>query len=302
MKKPFRKLVCAALCLALAFGFSSCGILKNMRENARLASLMTILETPDQKDLADVFNRSLAASAAESKEIGEQVSFSVSRPDVTSDNGSADVLDDCAETLKNMIMSQAPGSSDRNLNGGETADTLLAEIKPADVCAAGASRNEKTENETDENGDDVTDADGNVVTRQATVDNLLKLRLEFYDTVIGTETDENGEEKETRTLVPAADDVILTYFGAAREKDAVLAQFDVLKDYLQVSDYTIAYKDCAVSAELDLESLLADSISYVKNMTVTATAAGVGELAGLGTFTVTLDVCETTSYTFTYGD
>ena len=300
MKKRFPKLLALALCAVLLLGCSSCGMFKSIRESARLAREREIMETPAEADLASVYNEALQGSRQKAEKLTEKISYSVGRPSVESENGDVGILSAAADTLKKMIMESAPGSSERELAPGEIADTLLKELAGAEISSMTGSRNEAMENQTDENGKEITDEEGNVVTAPVTLDNILRTEFRFYTEEKKTETDENGNEKETVTLHPADAAVIEKYFGAPADKAAVLAGFDSVKDYLQVNDYTVEYKDCRINATGDMENSELESVSFVKKMTVTADVTGAGAFAHLGNFTVTLDVSKTTEYSFTF--
>ena len=67
MKKPIQVVLALLLCAALAVGGSGCGMLKTIRNNAKLASERKILETPADSELAGIFNKDLPVSAAACK-------------------------------------------------------------------------------------------------------------------------------------------------------------------------------------------------------------------------------------------
>ena len=302
MKTKLRALLIALLCVALAVGFSGCGMLKTIRENARIASERTILETPAEDALVGLFNDALAASMAAGVEVDESVSFHIGRPRLESENESAaaDILGKCADALKNLIMEADPGSSSRELESGALADTLLGPVDAADVKAAAAKRNLVNVAVTDENEEEVTDAEGRVVTEQKINDNFAEITLSFHETETKTETDEDGSKKETVTVLPVSAELAQKYFGAAPAPDEIGKEFEKLSAYLRVDDYSVEYKACEITALIDLDAAVAHTVRYVKNFTVTAAVTGVGEFADMGKLTVTFDGSGETDYTFEF--
>ena len=270
MKKRFFTAMALMLCAALLLCCSSCEVLKNIQQ----AREREILDAPDAPQMADFYNEALANALREASEVKETVSYSVGKPSVSSETGDADILKKAADTLKKMTMQAGPGRGERELQPADTADTLLKNLKTADYCTG--------------------------VTQPVTVDNILFMEFRFYEEETKTETDENGNGKETVTLLPVDAAMVDACFGAPAAKEEVLAGFDGLKDYLQVKDYTVEYKDCRMKTVSDLYSDLLESVTFEKKMAVTAQATGVGALARLGDFTVTFDVTKTTAYTFTF--
>jgi hypothetical protein len=300
MKKRFLSVFALLLSAALLLSFSSCGMFRTIRENALLAKQRAIIDTPDDSQMADVYNEALANTLREATAVKENVSFSVGKPSVSSDTGDVSILSKAADTLKKMIMQEDPGSEERTLPPQDIADTLLKDLNGADVVSVSGTRVSTVENVTDADGKEVTDEEGNVLTQTVTVNNVLRAEYRFYGEEKKTETDENGNEKETVTLLPPDPAVIEKYFGAPREKAAVLAGLDGIKEYLQVNDYTLEYKDCRVKTVSELDTGVLESVIFEKKMAVTAQVTGVGALAHMGAFTVTFDLSENTEYTFTF--
>lgn len=305
MKQLLRKGLCLALCGGMLLSASACGVIKNIKENARLEAMRAIQDTPDAAVCADLFNKALANSVTKvADDIPESVRFHVHNVEVTGgDSAELALLADAANQLRDLIMAENPGSSDRTLAPDDLDGTLLRELDGALPLETVPERNYADEKVTDEDGNDVTDENGNVITERVIADNLLELTLRYYrDTVIkeaAEDADGNREEAVTeRTVADAA--AIEDVFGEARDKDAVLAEFAVVKDYLQVKDYTFKYTDCSVQCELDLDGNLLNHVRFEKNMAVTAQVTGQGPLAEVGDFTVTFDVNEETAYEFHY--
>ena len=300
MKKRLFTVIALLLSAVLLLSCSSCGMFRTIRENARLAKLRAIIDTPDDSQMADVYNEALANTLREATEVKESVSFSVGKPSVSSDTGDVSILSKAADTLKKMIMQEGPGSEERTLQPQNTADTLLKDLNAADVVSVSGTRVSTVENVTDADGKEVTDEEGNVLTQTVTVNNVLRAEFRFYGEEKKTQTDENGNEKETVTILPPDPAVIEKYFGTPRPKAAVLSGFDGIKEYLQVNDYTLEYKDCRVKTVSELDTGVLESVTFEKKMAVTAQVTGVGAFAHMGDFTVTFDVSENTVYTFTF--
>ena len=302
MKTKLRALLAALTCVALAVGFSGCGMLKTIRENARIASERVILETPAEDTLAGLFNDALAASMAAGVEVDESVSFHIGRPRLESETESAaaDILGKCADALKNLITEADPGSSEREIESGDFSDTLLGPVDAADVKAVSARRNLVNVAVTDENGKEVSDEEGNLVTEQKINDNFAEVTLSFHENETKTETDDEGNEKETVTVLPVDAALAQKYFGAAPDRAEILNQLAKLSAYLQVDSYEIEYKACEITALIDLDETVAHSVRYTKNFTVTAEVTGVGAFADMGRLTVAFDGSAETDYTFEF--
>ncbi|MBQ7639317.1 MAG: hypothetical protein IJS90_10495 [Clostridia bacterium] len=300
MKKIIRPTAFCALCVLLITSLSSCSMIKNVKERARLASQLVIIDSPEDDELAEEFALALKGGLEKCVDITERVSYKINTPDVQSEDGSASILDKTAGILKNMITENSPGSSERTLKASEAGDTLLKNIDEADVLSASSSRHIRSEAVTDENGKEIKDEDGSVLRLDVVSDNILTFTFDFFTENKYTETNENGEERELTEIVPADAAVIEKYFGPAYDKNAVLSKFDVIKDYLQVGDYNIGYTDSRITAETDMDADELLNVSYVRNFKITADVSGIGQLEHLGDFTVTFTGSETTGYEFNY--
>lgn len=300
MKKPIQLVFALLLCAALAVGGSGCGMLKTIRENARIASERKILENPAEEELASVFNQALPGSAAACKKLSESVSFEIGKPRVEGEGAGADILRAAANTLKSLIMQSAPGSSSREVDPADLGDTLLKNVAPADVVKGENSRNEANVAVTDADGKELTDEEGNVKMTSVVTDNILYITMNFNDIRVYTETDDEGNPQEKTEIVPPEKALVEKYFGVSSDRDAVLQEFGKLKGYLQVNDYTVEYKDCKVLAVLNMDTSELSEVRYTKNFTVTAAVTGVGPFAEMGDLTVSFDGAEITDYTFSY--
>ncbi len=108
-------------------------------------------------------------------------------------------------------------------------------------------------------------------------------------------------EEET-TLILADDATIEGIFGSLKDKEAVLANFENIKDYIVVSDYEITYENCLITSDADLEAGVLNFVNFQKNMKVTAKAEGVGALAAYGEIEVVFTLTLNTNYEFSYAD
>ncbi len=314
MKKSFKTVISFMVITLLVLSFSSCSIFENMRQNALEASQTTIYATPEEAKIIAEYNDILDASLTKAVSVKESISYSAGSPDVLKDGENAGVLDSAANQLKNFIMSANPGSAEYWVKGApegdgeyetkELSESLIAKIDEAAILGFDFSRNIATENVTDDKGNNVNDEEGNPVTVEKISDNILHLTFNYFDvkTVEGTEnaTTAEGESAEETTVIYAENATLESIFGSYKDKEEVLKNFDVVKDYITVSDYEIAYKNCYVTTDANLEDETVSFINFQKNMTVTAKAEGVGALASYGEIEIVFDLTMTTYYEFTY--
>ena len=301
MKKSIKTVISFVLITLLALSFSSCSVFQSMRENALNAAQTTIYATPEKEQIIFEYNTLLAASLMSATEIRENVSYSAGKPDVLKEGEEAGVLDAAANQLKTFIMSANPGSASAVLEEG--ADSLLKSLDEAAVLNFDFTRNIATEKLHDEN--DVA------VTETRISDNILHLTFNFFDEVSvpgeavtnenGEEvTNENGEAVEETTKIYAEDATIESIFGSLKDKETVLRNFENVKDYIVVSDYEIAYENCIITSDADLEEGRLNFVNFQKNMKVTAKAEGVGALAEYGEIEVVFNLTLNTNYEFSY--
>ena len=292
-KTVFRAIACL-LCMALLAGLPACSLIKNIKENAEKAREAAILDTP--ADTLAAFNRFLENTVDSGYTVKEDVSFSVknARAEGDGENAGVERLNAAAKQLTGLIMQNKPGSSSRDVTGAAFTDTLLREFAAEHMVSFTAERNIGTEKELDEKGNEAQDENGNAVTREYVRDNILKLAFLYYqDAPAGQEGETDAAQRE---IADAA--LIESVFGAPHDRESILAEFDCLKDYLQIDDYTFEYTDCAVQSELDLETETVKTVRFEKNLQVTAAVTGAGSLAELGSFRVCFDVNEVTAYGF----
>ena len=303
MNKLLKTGVSLLLCGGMALSLSACSVIRNIKENAAREDAVAILPSPADREAVAAYNAALANALTCDGEVDVSVRFRVRNAKAESDgeNAELELLDAAAKQLTSLIMANDPGAADETIPLSQTAGTLLVPLDDSSVLDLSVDRNYTSEKVTDEKGNEQKDENGEAVTERFVSDNRLELTFRYYrDTVVrGETTDADGNTEEAVTDRSFADDgTVETVFGEKRDKEAILAEFDCVKDYLQVNDYTVAYTDCTVKSEIDLDLNLPDSVTFSKNMTVTAEVTGRGSLAALGDFRVTFDVGEETRYVF----
>lgn len=305
MKKSIKTVISFMLITLLVISLSSCTVFESMRENALNASQTQIYATPEEEQIIAEFNELLAVSMTKATEIKENVSYSAGNPDIFKEGEEAGILDAAAKQLKTFIMSGKPGSTSTVLE--KDAESLLNTLDEAAVLKFTFSRNMATENVTDEKGNNLTNEDGEAVTETKIKDNILHLTFNYFAdqlTVLGEEqsTDENGEAVEATTTIYADDATIESVFGTLKDKEIVLANFDVIKDYIVVTDYETAYENCLITSDADLEEGVLNFVNFQKNMKVTAKAECVGALAAYGEIEIVFNLTLNTNYEFSYDE
>lgn len=300
MKNVVKTVVSVLLILTICLTASSCGVFKSMRENAEKAKNIEIMETPDDDTALKYLNEYMKSSVEEALSATESISYSADDVQILDKNGEkAGLLADSAKQLRNFIMAGKPGASDRDVTADDMG--LMQTLDKAGILNFEITRTMASEQVTDEKENPVAGEDGAVLTTQYIADNILHLVLSYFDTkVTETKTNEDGSVEETTEIVPADDEAIRKVFGEDADKEAVLAAFDCVKDYVELKDYTVSYNDCRISSDLDLVENVANFVRFEKNMIVTANVAGAGVLADYGELTVTMKLRKTANYSFTF--
>lgn len=305
MKKTTVKLISIILMLCLALSFSSCSLFATMREYSRKASELTIIPTPEDEALYAEFNTALVKSLGEAVKLGVSTGYNVKNTKITNEAENAKILDKASGTLNKLILSNDPGKESRDIEPVSAAGTLLESFDAASSLSYTTSRSTVNETVTNEKGEEVTDESGAVVREPKIKDNFMDVAFLFYNDEIVEEayTDEDGMDVAAVTERNyAGADAIEQVFGQPADKQAVLAQFDAIRDYLRVNDYSFEYTDCKVSADIDLDTDRISGVSFEKTMAVTALVTGVGVFEDYGELTVTFNVIKTDSYSFTYAE
>lgn len=302
MKKTVQTCLAAALTAALLCSLSACAVFRNIKENAANAGKTEILESPADDTLDEVYAAALKESAGACDKVTKSVSYSVSDPAVSPGSGTKDtgLLNASAGQLAAMIMKNHPGSEKTELAPADLSGSALALVPEGAYLQTVSSRHIQSEAITDEKGNEQTDEQGETVTREFVGDNLLEITFRFYEAPEEKAEGEPAEEETTAEPARADAAAVEAVFGAPADQAAVLREFEAVKAYLQVEDYTFEYTDCFVTAVVDLELNRLISVHMEKNMAVTAGVLGAGPFAECGSFTITLNVNEATDFSFSY--
>ncbi len=305
-----KKFVMTAASVFLAAGMvcslSSCTLFSSVRKRVEEANNTTLAETPEESEIVSHFNGLLKNSVERAGKINEKKEYNLNGLNIKKADGSdADALGKSAGMLRKLVAEKNPGKTERELTDKNIPDTLLADVESDLLLDYEYSRNTRTVNVTEENGKGVSNENGENVTEIKITDNILKTVFKYFKDV----EDENGTTQEPAeaetaaeptTRIFADDETIKAVFGEQADKEAVLAYFDCIKNYITVVDYEIQNGSCQIRSDIDLaESDLSD-IEFSQPMTVTAHVKGTGELEKYGDLTVTVEVEKKVSYSFTY--
>lgn len=303
MKKTFRTTLAILLILCLALSLSSCSLFKTMREYSKKASEIEILPSPEDAGLYAAFNTALDNSVAQAVKMDSSTSYNVKDTKAENETGSAELFSKASGTLNKLILANAPGAQSATAEPASLTGTLLEKFDVASALSYKTSRNTANESVTDEKGEEVTNENGEVLKETVIKDNLATVEFLFYNDTVTEEahTDEEGNDvAEVTERSFASDADIETVFGSPANKEAVLAEFDAVKDYVKVNDYSFTYDTCKVTAEMDLTAETVSSVSFEKVMLVTASVTGLGALENCGDMTVTFRLIKTDAYSFTF--
>ena len=300
MKRVIRTVTVFLLIAAMCLSLCSCNVFKTMRENAERASRIRIAETPDDAQAIRLLRELIGECDEMGATVRENVSYKADNPHIhTADGEEAGLLDDSAKQLRDLIMANKPGATSDELAPGELR--LMEHLDAAGALDVRVERNYNDEKITDEKGNYVADEDGNIVTEKKVSDNVLHFTIDYYTTEVTEQiTKDDGTTEDVTETVPADAATIESVFGEPADKEAVLAAFEAVADYITVSDYEIAYTNCLIRSDVDLDESLVSFVRFEKHMTVTATATCSGKLAEYGEVTVTFPLTKTTEYSFDY--
>ncbi|MBE6716061.1 MAG: hypothetical protein E7573_03985 [Ruminococcaceae bacterium] len=121
------------------------------------------------------------------------------------------------------------------------------------------------------------------------------------ETTVSEEETAEEETAEPETVIVYADDAdIENVFGSLKNKEDVIKNFDNIKDYIKVLDYSVEYEACKVTADADISEETVSFINFEKNMKVTVKAEGVGSLASYGEIEIVFTLSKSVNYEFTY--
>lgn len=294
MKMLVKNITAVCASVAVLASLSSCTLFKTMRENALNVTEPAICDTPAENMLIDDFNSFVAASLSAASKVTENISFEAGNPEVKQNGENAGLLADAAKQLKALIMSEKPGKSSREI--GASDESLLTALDKAAILSFSYDRNYNTETVTNEKGNDTADEDGNAITVTSVSDNVLHLTVNYFDSMPAS----GSENEEETTLISAQNATIESVFGSLRDKQAVISQFDCVKDYLELKDYSLSYTACKITADIDLSTQQVLFVRFEKCMNVSANVTAVGALAAYGELQVALPLTEVTNYEFSF--
>ena len=299
MKKALRNITVILLIATMCLSLCSCNVFKTMRENAERASMIEIVETPDDEEAIRTLQEIVHASAGIAEEMKENVSYDAGNPDILSGDGEAGLLDASAKQLRSLIMEGKPGKTEETLSPDDLR--LLEKLDAHGALNVTVDRNYTEEKVTDEKGNYVADENGEIVTEKKVADNILHITIDYYDTkVTGQNEKDDGATEDITEYVPADEATIADVFGEPADKAAVLAAFDATADYVSVSGYDLAYTNCRIVADVNLDEGIVGFVRFEKHMTVTAQAACQGKLADYGDVTVVFPLTKNIEYSFSY--
>lgn len=300
MKQRIRLLIAMVLVMGMCISLCSCNVFKTMRENAERASMIEIVQTPDDAEAIRLLQEKIGEYGEAGATVKENISYKADNPHIyAADGEEAGLLDDAAKQLRDLIMANKPGSAGEELAPGELR--LMEHLDAAGALDVRVDRNYNDEKITDEKGNYVADEDGNAVTEKNVADNVLHFTIDYFNTeVTEQKTNDDGTVEDITEIVPADTAAIESVFGEPADEAAVLAGFDAVADYFTVTGYEIAYTNCHIKADVDLNENIVRFVRFEKHMTVTATAVCSGKLADYGEVTVTFPLTKTTEYSFDY--
>ena len=299
MKNALRNITVILLIAAMCLSLCSCNVFRTMRENAERASMIEIVETPDDGEAIRTLQEIVRSSAGMAEEMKENVSYDAGNPDIFSGGEEAGLLDASAKQLRGLIMESKPGKTEETISADDLR--LLEKLDAKGALNVTVDRNYNEEKVTDEKGNYVADEDGEIVTEKKLADNVLHITIDYYETnVTGQNTKDDGTTEDITEYVPADDATIAEVFGEPADQAAVLAAFDATTDYVSVSGYDLAYTNCRIVADVNLDEGIVSFVRFEKHMTVTARAAGQGKLADYGDLTVVFPLTKNIEYSFSY--
>ena len=300
MKRTVRFSVVLLLIAGMCLSLCSCNVFRTMRENAERASKIEIAETPEDDKAIELLQEMVADCAGMANEVKETVSYKADTPHIyTADGEEAGLLDDAAKQLRDLIIANNPGRTEEALSKGDLQ--LMAHLDAAGALDVRVDRNYNDEKITDEKGNYMADENGEIVTEKKISDNILHFTIDYFNTeTVEQKVNDDGTTEDVTEIVPADTAAIESVFGEPADREAVLAAFDAVADYITVSGYEIAYTNCHIKSDVDLNEDIVSFVRFEKHMTVTAKATCVGKLSDYGEVTVTFPLTKTVEYSFDY--
>ena len=216
--------------------------------------------------------------------------------EVTDEDGNTVTVTYVSDNLLDLVLNYF---EDKAVNEEAAVEETVAEETTVEETAA----EEETEAEVAEASEVEETTVEETTVEETTVEETTAEETTVEETTAEEATEETTVEETTAeetTRVYADDATIESIFGSLKDKEAVIAQFECVKDYLVLNDYSIEYADCSVKSEMDLENEQVSFVTFTKNMVVTASVTGVGALEKYGELTVTFNLTQTTNYNFDY--
>ncbi len=336
MKKLIAMSLSVLLVLSLVISFAGC--MDDTVEQEEPTTVFVRMDSVPEENVVSYINSVIEKSNAAGAVINVSQGFSVNDTKALTaedyaayingeelvGNEALDTLDDTLGFIKTYLM--------KGFSAPAPEITALATIDNADVAAVvnyndKTSRNWTTENVTNEegeteayeedvpkyefdmdgnelNGEDgraevpVTDEEGSQVyyengdikSKTFVCDNKMRATLSFL-----------AQPAEETTAIQFADAAVINkYFTNTVDKEYVLSELAKVNTAVAVSDYTVAYRDCTVAFEIDMETEQVLSATYTKNAFVTFEAKGEGSFADLGEFKLCFNFTDTVTCTFDY--
>ena len=319
MKKIVALSVATLLIFAMMFNLVACtGNTDPDTEESTTAFVR--METVSEENVVAYVNFIIEKSNAQTPVINVSESFAVDAPRAFAEgeNKGVETLGDTLGFIKTYLMNgfSAPAPVFDTMFTVDEAD--VASVVNYDIYTA---RNWTSENVTDEEGESIAyeedvpkyqfDEDGNELTdmpvtnedgeqeyyengdimaKSYVCDNKLKVTVSFLKNPAA-----EGEEE-----VFADAETINKYFPNTVDKDYVLTELAKVNTAVTVSDYSVAYRDCTIFFEVDMETEQILNATLTKNVLVTFDAMGQGSFADLGNFNIDFNFRDTVNLTFDY--
>lgn len=336
MKKLIAMSLSVLLVLSLVISFAGC--MDDTVEQEEPTTVFNRMDTVPEENVVSYINTVIEKSNAAGAAINVSESFNVSDTKALTaedyaaylngeelvGNDALDTLDDTLGFIKTYLM--------KGFSAPAPEITALSAIDNADVAAVvdyndKTARNWTSENVTNEEGESIAyeedvpkyefDMDGNelngedgraevpvtdeegsqvyyengdIMSKTFVCDNKMKATLSFLAKA----------EEETAAIQFADSAVINKYFTNTVDKEYVLSELAKVNTAVAVSDYTVAYRDCTISFNIDMETEQILSATYTKTAFVTFDAEGVNSFADLGAFKICFNFTDTVTVTFDY--
>ncbi|MBQ3519311.1 MAG: hypothetical protein IJA31_08340 [Clostridia bacterium] len=330
MKKIIALSLSVLLVLSLVISFAGC--MDDTPDQEEPTTVFVRMDSVPEENVVSYINSVIEKSNASGAKINVSEGFSVNdtkaltaedyaaylNGEELAGNEALDTLDDTLGFIKTYLM--------KGFSAPAPEITALATIDNADVASVvnyndKTSRNWTTENVTNEEGEteayeeDVPkyefDMDGNEILEQPVTDEEgsqvyyengdIKSKTFVCDNKMRATLSFLAQPAEETTAMQFADSAIIDkYFTNTVDKEYVLNELAKVNTAVAISDYTVEYRDCTVTFEIDMETEQVLSATYTKNAFVTFDANGEGSFADLGEFKICFTFTDTVTCTFDY--